>query len=258
MILDRRQSLFVLLSLLPINGCAAIAVQTPSPARQIDTSGIVAEPGEQFYVIVFGSERTTRLPRFTHSWATFIRVSEQGLGREPSVEAHTISWVPATLDTRTLSLKTEEGANLNLHQSLCNAISTGQHVAQWGPYECRPSLYFRALVQKQFLESGQVGYQCIDTVGEAGRTGNGCDCIHAITDMDPLFSRTQYALIRYGIAASRFMVGELGRRDLINASRTHNWLNQRLGLHCYPISHRRYPAWHSLRLFPSRENESAR
>ena len=36
-------------------------------------------------------------------------------------------------------------------------------------YEGRPRFYRRFVVQKQFLESGTVGYQCVDNVGEAAR-----------------------------------------------------------------------------------------
>ena len=72
----------------------------------------------------------------------------------------------------------------------------------------------------------------------------GCDCIHAVTDMDPLYTRRRYALIRFGQAASRFIAGELARRDmLLDPDHTHDWLNQCLGLDAYPIEHRRPWRW---------------
>jgi hypothetical protein len=232
----------VLLCLLAVSGCAGFAVQPPTPAKYMDVTGMQEpRPGEHFYVSVFGSETTPRLPRFTHSWALLIHTTEQGEGREPKIESHTISWMPATLDIRTCSFHVEEGTNLGLHETLVYALRTGEHVAQWGPYECIPEVYYRSVVQKEFLESGRVGYQCVDTVGESARMGNGCDCIHAITDMDPLYSRSRYRLIRFGTAASRFIVGELWRRDmLINPDHSHDWLNAQLGLNSYPITHRRY------------------
>jgi hypothetical protein len=96
-------------------------------------------------------------------------------------------------------------------------------------------------VQKGYLESGEIGYQCIDDIGEAARNGNGCDCIHAITDQDPLFSRNRYPLRRFGNSASAFIVKELWRRDLlIEPEQIHDWLNAVLGLDRYPIKHRRY------------------
>jgi hypothetical protein len=94
-------------------------------------------------------------------------------------------------------------------------------------------------VQKDFLESGRIGYQCIGAAGEAARTGDGCDCIHAMTDMDPQFSRNHYPLIRYGNSATQFVVREIRKRDiLIDPNQTHGWLNACLGLDSYPITHR--------------------
>jgi hypothetical protein len=166
-------------------------------------------------------------------------VVDQGDGNPPLVESHTISWLPATLEIHPWSFHVEKAVNLDLQETLRYVLAKGQHVSQWGPYECRPNLYHRFLVQKEFLESGRIGYQCVDTVGEAARTGDGCDCIHAMTDMDPQFSRSRYPLIRFGDSATRFVVREVRRRGvLINPAQTHAWLNAHLGLDSYPIRHR--------------------
>jgi len=213
-------------------GCAGMAVRTPTPAAKMDHH-VMREPRprEHFYITVFGSQSTPRIPRRTHSWATVLHVVDQAEGRPPLVETHTISWYPASLEIRPWTFRTEPGVNLDLQGTLQHVCANGEHVTQWGPYECRPNLYYRFLMQKEFLESGRVGYQCIDTVGEAARTGNGCDCIHAMTDMDPEFSRNRYPLIRYGDSASRFVVREIRRRDvLINPRQAHAWLNTYLGL----------------------------
>src|SRR4029077_4173862 len=115
----------------------------------------------------------------------------------------TISWLPATLEVRTWNFHTEKAVNLDLHETLRTVLANGERVSQWGPYECRPNLYNRFLVQKEFLDSGRIGYQAVDTVGESARKGDGCDCIHAMTDMDPMLSRNHYSLIRYGDSATR-------------------------------------------------------
>ena len=109
----------------------------------------------------------------------------------------------------------------------------------WGPYETWRGLYRRFLVQQEFMESGQVGYQCIDSIGQAPRDGSGCDCIHAVSDMDPMFDRQQYALTYFGDAASRNIVRQIRERPiLINPDQTHDWLISALGLDCYPIKRR--------------------
>jgi len=102
-------------------------------------------------------------------------------------------------------------------------------------------VYYRTLLQKEYLESGLIGYQCIDDIGESAQKGNGCDCIHAFTDQDPLFSRSRYPLRRFGDAVSKFMVKELWRRDLfILPEQTHDWVHESLGLNRYPITRRHY------------------
>jgi hypothetical protein len=229
-----------LLCLTLAGGCAQLAIAPPTPAKNLNPNDMwEPPPGEHFYVTLFASQITPRIPRLSHSWGTVVHVIDQGEGRPPLVESHTISWMPATLSLHPWSFRTEQAVNLGLHDTIRLVLANGERVSQWGPYECRPNLYYRFLVQKDFLESGRMGYQLIDTVGESARTGNGCDCIHAITDMDPLLSRSDYPLIRYGDAATRFVVEECRHRDLlIHPDQTHPWLNASLGLDSYPIRHR--------------------
>src|SRR5262249_15234418 len=148
---------------------------------------------------------------------------------EPALELHTISWMPATLNIRTLSRQTEPGVNLGMQDSIEIMQGKGERVSMWGPYEVRASFFRRFLIQKGFMESGRVGYQCIDSRGEAGKTGSGCDCIHAITDMDPQFDRTRYPLRWYGEAGSAHIVEQIMRRGgVVDAPQTHDWLIPRL------------------------------
>ena len=102
----------------------------------------------------------------------------------------------------------------------------------------RPQAYRRFLLQKAYMESGQVGYQTIDTVGTGD--GRGCDCIHAITDMDPEFDRDYYPLTRFGVSGSRFIVRQVFERNLLISEDTHSWLETPLGLCDYPIDRRVY------------------
>ena len=83
-----------------LTGCAANDVRPPSPARDIRTEDLLAipsTPGERYYVIIFGSQSTPKFPRWTHSWGTVVKVTEQPGGAAPAIESHTISWFPASL-----------------------------------------------------------------------------------------------------------------------------------------------------------------
>jgi len=245
-------------------GCSLRAKKTPTPATQIneaELARIPAKPGERFYLILFGSHDPLRRPAHTHTWATLVKAIDQPAGGDPVLEANTISWLPAKLDIDTFSCWIEPGANVDLHGTIRNSLRTKQNIEMWGPYEVWHGLAQRFLTQKQFLESGVVGYQCIDNFGEAARTGLGCDCIHAITDMDPIYPRWRYPLFFYGPTATRHLVRRLMHSPIfIDPPTTHDWVIARLDLCDYPIERHDYhgrfvphePGAPGLQVVPSR------
>lgn len=226
-------------------GCALTAKKTPTPAAELRRGELAAlpkPPNERYYLFLFGSNNTLRRPRYTHTWATAVRtVCPPGAAEPVVAEVVTISWLPVQLDINPLDFCVEPGVNVGLHETIHNSLRTGQDIAMWGPYEVWHGFYHRFGVQKAFLDSGRVGYQLIDTVGEAARTGNGCDCIHAISDMDPRYPRWRYPLAVYGKPATANLVRRLMHaRVFVDPPATHDWLTPRLGLDQYPIDHRRY------------------
>jgi hypothetical protein len=228
-----------------VAGCAAYAKRTPTPAAEVPFIELEREPvppNERYYGLIFGSQSHPKVPKYTHTWATVVRVVDQGPDKPPIIEPHTISWMPATLDVRICRFSVEPGVNLDLHTTLQVMLGFRERVTMWGPYEIRPGLYRKFLLQKAFMDSGRVGYQAVDTIGEAARTGNGCDCIHAITDADSMFPRGYYPLRRFGNEASEFILQQIvERRAVIDPDRTHDWLIPALGLDQYPIRRRSYP-----------------
>ncbi len=224
-------------------GCSTLAKKPPTPADDIlaGLARTVAPPGERYFLIVFGSQSAPKRPKYTHTWATIVRVTGCDGPGSPVLDEHTISWMPASLDIKPLARSPEPGTNLGLHFTIEEMLRQKERVSVWGPYEVGPGLYQRFLVQKQFLESGQIGYQCIDAIGEASRLGNGCDCIHAFTDMDPLYSRNRYPLSYFGDSASRHIVRQLHTRPvIIDPHADHGWLLPLLGLEHYPLTRRQY------------------
>jgi hypothetical protein len=227
-----------------VGGCATFAKKPPTPADDItprQAAAIPAPPDERYFVIVFGSQSAPKVPKFTHSWAAVVKVTGCDKPESRKVEMHTISWMPATLNIRTASCRVEPGTNLGLHFTIEEMLRNGEHVAFWGPYEVGPGFFYRFQVQKAFMESGRVGYQCIDSFGEAARCGTGCNCFHAISDMDPLFDRNQYPLSYFGESASLNLVRQIQTRPIIicpNAD--HTWLLPALELDKYPIDRRVY------------------
>ena len=204
-------------------------------------------PGERYYCLVFGSQINRLSFRYTHTWATVVRVTHD----DPASIVHdTISWLPATGNIRPWHYRTEPGLNGDLHSALQTTHSQGQRIAVWRPFEIRPGFYRKFLLQKEFMESDQVGYQANDTLGEAGWTGNGCNCIHAITDNDAQFGRAGYPMFRVGFPASKHVVRRLQEREaVIDAGASHEWLYHALGLTEFPLERRELPAPNNLSKF---------
>jgi hypothetical protein len=224
------------------SGCGREMIVPPSPARNRDVADVGARPGERYFLLVFGSQSRPKRPCLTHTWATAVRVVEGESGPEIA-EEYTISWLPATLRIHPLSVKPVPGVNLGLHETLAYVLGNRQRVLQWGPYECRPWVLERVRRQAEFLESGRIGYQCTDGIGESRRLGTGCNCVHALTDIDPDAGRRCYPLHRYGHTGSENAVlGLAGSGAFVRPEQTHEWVSALLGLADYPIECRPLPS----------------
>ena len=218
-------------------GCRHLPVlkRPPTPAAALtneELEAVPVPPGERYYLLLFGSESVPKRAVLTHTWGTVVRVPPPAAdGTPPAVEAHTISWMPRTLVIRPFRLSVEPGVNLDLPATMDLVTGQQQRVTLFGPYEVRPSLYRRALVQKAYLEAGSIGYQGFDLIGEAGRRGNGSNCIHALTDTDPKLGRAGYLTAGNGGYSTGFIRDRLVKREAILVpATTHDWLLPALAL----------------------------
>jgi hypothetical protein len=220
-------------------GCAQLAKPTGTPAARYSVEQLEQQPTpscERYYLLLFGSQSSPMLPRKTHSWATAVRVVDQGPGQSPIVEQHTISWMPSTLRIRPFRFKVEPGVNLDLHFSFEEMLRQNEHVSLLGPYQIRPGLFRKFVMQKEFVASGAIGYQACDTAGEAFFHGNGRACVHAISDLDLNYARGYYWQFLFGSNASRFIADQMARHGgFIDTQGDHQWLVCLLGLDRYPM-----------------------
>ena len=254
-LLDRRTWFGSGLAMLA-SGCGLYAVRPPTPAAHLDRSTLnYAGPDERFYVLIFASQTVPARPKYAHSWATVVRTVAREDGSASIAEQQTISWLPASLKIQPLYLHTVPPVNLGLHETIAYVQENGERVSVWGPYECRPSFFHRFLIQKEFLETSGIGYQCDDNNGEAARTGDGCCCIHAISDMDPEYGRSNYPLIWFGDSASEHIVNRFVERgSLLHPETEHNWLIEALDLNgsCLVRRHYQDRLFNVVRLQPAR------
>jgi hypothetical protein len=194
-----------------------------------------AQAGDLYFVAIFGAQRVPNCPKYSHSFATFVKASGAGPHGAPCrVESHTISWLPETLDIHVFRPCPEPGVNFDLHDTLRLVLAQGDRVSVWGPYQIRKELYDRALGQIARLESATVQYEALDT---AHRTAKVCNCIHAISDLARSRHRLRIASPGFGEVASYHITKRL-EPWFIAPEEIHAWVNSCLGLDAYPLIHR--------------------
>jgi hypothetical protein len=139
----------------------------------------VEEPREAYYMLVFDADGGAA--RSAHTFATFVKATGKGSKEEDDqLEAHTISWMPTSLEIAVLRRTPEPGVNLDLSATLGWARSVRARVSMWGPYRIEKELYQRALIQEERLRSGRVLYKAIDR----NYRPQASNCIHAVSDID--------------------------------------------------------------------------
>jgi hypothetical protein len=190
-----------------------------SDAHASDGSNSKPPTAPAYFMCIFAYETTPRAAQTAHTFATFVKSDG------PSFEAHTISWLPQRNVVRLVRRFGEPGVNHDLRATLEIARVTQAEVKQWGPFEIKSELYERALRQIERLKSGRIAYKALDG---AGRPESITNCIHAVADID--MDRGMLTTGRnYGIDASALVVEHLGPW-IVNPSRTHAWVSEKLGL----------------------------
>jgi hypothetical protein len=187
-------------------------------------------------MMIFSAQRAWNLPKYTHTFATFVKATSRAAGEQHLLETHTISWLAEKKKVCLFRFWPEPGKNLDLTTSLEWALSVQARISMWGPYQIRPSFYDKALVQKARLESGAVQYK----VWDAGyRPTIASSCIHGVCDIDQERGLL-WTWLRCGESASRH-IAVFFIPWMIDPEQTHPWVGDHLGLADYPIINRELP-----------------
>lgn len=190
---------------------------------------------DRYFVVVFGSQSMPKVPQQTHTFLTGFRVPA---GQTAPADVFTISWLPATLVIRDLRLHPEPGVNLTLDQTLQLVTAQRQRVSLWGPYEVPPAVFGQFYRQYLRVAGGNYLYQAVDNINPNPRV---VDCIHAVSDADPLFGRGHYPLVRFGTPASHHIVRQFfERNEVIDPAADHGGYLTALGVTAYPVIRREF------------------
>jgi hypothetical protein len=175
----RRMSICLLLMIpcLLLGGLIAIPLTADEKEKEQE------QEKANYHVILFACEREGNPPRFSHTWATFVKSTQNGAAESgtPSLdETITISWMPASGVIP--ALFTVTGRNYSLEESLTWARQNNARIAAWGPIPIRQELFDRARDRREVLERGVLAYKMLDA---PVRPDRGTNCIHAVTDLVP-------------------------------------------------------------------------
>jgi hypothetical protein len=207
---------------------AAVAILSAVGGTRADT----------FYVVVYGAQSIPQRPKYSHSWATFVRVPDGSAGSPPAapqaLEIFTISWMPCKIELTPNRLLPEPGTNLELSKTFQAVLAHCEHISAFGPYQIDEWLFCRAKGYLRELQSGEVRYKTIDTGYKPLKVSN---CIHALTSFDREHVRVRIGRTNFGEVASYF-VTETYRVHMICSGQTHCWIADVLGLGQYPIQWR--------------------
>jgi hypothetical protein len=192
---------------------------------------------EFYFVLVFGAQRVPNRPKYSHSFATFVHAVGQGPDIDTyALEAHTISWLPETMDIHVCRPLPERGRNFDLDTTLQGVRRMCDRVSMWGPYQIRRELYDSALEQIARLESGAVQYKAVDVLHRTWRTSN---CIHALSDVLNDQGRLWVLSPGFGENASAHIVSRYAPW-LIDPDQVHDWVALRLGVDTQTVIRREF------------------
>jgi hypothetical protein len=192
--------------------------------------------GEDFYLLMFGSQRVPADPQFAHTFATFVRATWEGdcpCPKSPTLESHTISWLPCSGVVRLSALCPETGRNFGWDETIRWCVNNDMRISVWGAYRIDRELYNRAVAQVSLLESGQVRYQALDMGRPTDRVSN---CIHAVSSLSQGF-RLRVGTPGWGEMASYYVLKEL-EPWICEPRTTYPWVGSALGLDQYCLIYR--------------------
>jgi hypothetical protein len=200
--------------------------------------------GDEYFLLMFGSQRIPNQPNHSHSFATFVKACRPDgpctPGAPVTLESDTISWLPETQEVRIGALLREPGHNFELHETICWALKDDQRVSLWGPYRIDPELYGRAMMQISLLNSGTVNYKALDTGHRPDHVAN---CIHAVGSVSNGWRR-RIASPGWGETASFDLLRSFNPW-IIDRDHTEQWVASALCLDKYPIIYRDWGNPHS-------------
>jgi hypothetical protein len=193
---------------------------------------------ERYFIILFGAQSEPPRAKYAHTWSAYVKATGEGDDVDSyHLHVRTDSWLPPDARVQVWRLRPQEGRNFDLYTTFDIVLADRDTIAEWGPYETDFEAYRRGTNEIDRLEAGIIKYRAIDG---PSRRSNIKNCFHSISDvLDRQDSRRRYPLRQTGFRVTDDIVEFLlqsGR--IINPGQDNGWLDRRLRLDCYPITHK--------------------
>jgi hypothetical protein len=183
------------------------------------SSGQAPARADDYHVTVFAAEAVPFRSTHTHTFIVVTRIPDAVPGVVPALESHTISWYPADLDLRGVTVLPEQGRNLSVAETFAECCKNGMRVCAWGPFRIEAALFEVMKAQEEHLTSGKVKYKPTDNFYHSDCA---CNCYHAI--WRPIAPCRKYSGVFNCGGASGSMTLRLFTPWLIRPEETHDWL----------------------------------
>ena len=212
--------------LLRLTGWLLTVVAIGSPAS--------AQAEEYYFTTIYGAQRPIlNQPRYTHTWAGFVKLSGEGCDlRTYQAEFFTISWLAESLEVNPRRFRAEPGINLTQTKTEEWCEQNRMEIAQFGPYQIKPELYTLALQRWQQLERREMQYHASDLLNSS-RSGAICNCIYSVLDIDGRDPTFRFVTLGFGYKGSAF-VDRRYSKWIIDRDKNFLWVNERVGIQNYP------------------------
>jgi hypothetical protein len=196
-----------------------------------------AVAGDLYFMTVYGAQRPViNRPRYTHTWATFIRLSGEGNDfRRYRAQSFTISWMPRSLEVRPWDLEPEPGINLNMRDTIAWCDKNRMDIAQLGPYQVDVDLWNLAFHRFDRLERGELMYRASDVINRPGRQPEVSNCVYAVLDLDGRDPAFRPVTLGFGQIGSGFVARRLSPH-IIEPRRNYPWVSEMIGVRNYDAS----------------------
>lgn len=184
---------------------------------------------ELYFTTVYSAQRPiVNLPKYTHTWATFVKLTRCKPTDPYKLETFTISWLPVTLKVQPLHIRSEPGINLPLKETIAWCHENEMEIRQFGPFPIKKELYDLEHERWGVFERGERMYRASDIIN-APAEETSCNCTYAVAAPVARVQRFRPVTLGFGFIAGAYVMRRFDGY-VLDDTKTHPWVSDLLGV----------------------------